>query len=94
MLRWPNKDPQDISDFGIDGWEAHLGDGDTLDSATWSVSPSGLTLDADSATNDTDKASIWVSGGSSGVEYTVTCRGVSAGGRQMDRSARLLVTDR
>lgn len=91
MLRWPNKDPDDVIDYAID-WTAHLDSGDTIQSATWSVAPAGLTLGT--ATVVGAKASVWLQGGTAGQDYVVTCRVVTAGARQMDRSAKVLVTSR
>lgn len=91
MLKWPNKDPDDILDYAID-WTAHLEQGDAIQSATWSAAPAGLTLGTANLAGG--KASVWLQGGTSGQEYVVTCRVVTTGGRQMDRSARVMVTPR
>jgi hypothetical protein len=90
MLTWPNKDPSDVSDFAID-WAKHLDAGDSLQSATWSATPAGLTLGASSIA--AGKASVWLSGGTAGTTYVVTCQAITTQGRTFERSARLFVTD-
>lgn len=94
MLTWPKKDPSDVLDYGIDGWLAHIGGGDKVASATWSVTPAGLTLGDSAVSEDGDETSVWVSEGVAGATYTVTCRAITEQGRQIDRSARLFVTER
>lgn len=91
-LSWPDKDPADVLDYSID-WSAQLAlptEPDTIESVTWTV-PSGLTKESQSHAEGI--ATAWLSGGVSGREYLVACRIVTAGGRTLERSARLLVRD-
>ena len=88
--RWPDKDKDDVLDFSID-WTSALDSGDAISSVTWIV-PAGLTKDSQSVSGAV--ATIWLSGGTVDADYTVTCRVVTTGGRTMDRSARLYVTER
>ena len=78
------KDPDAVLDYvwdwGTQG--AWLGT-DTIDSAVVTV-PDGLTLDDTIVTTTTVTA--WLSGGTVGESYTVTCHIVTAGGREDDRS--------
>lgn len=83
---WPDKDPSDVLDYSID-WSSALG-ADTISSVTWTV-PSGLAMESQS--NTTTAATIWLSGGAAGTVYEVTCRIVTAGGREIERSASLRV---
>lgn len=91
MFSWPNKDPQDVLDYAID-WTAALDAGDALDVVEWSAEPTGLLLGEHA--EDGGKASVWIEGGAAGTTYSVTCRATTTAGRQMDRSARLFVTER
>jgi hypothetical protein len=86
---WPNKDPDDILDYSID-WTRLLDPGDTIASVTWIV-PSGLTGGAELITGAI--TTVWLSGGTTGRTYDVTARVTTSGGRQIDRSGRLFVTE-
>lgn len=94
ILVWPNRDPHDVNDFGIDGWLVHLGGGDKVVSATWTVSPEGPTLGPDAVSADGDETSTWIAGGTAGTSYVYTCHAVTEQGRHIDRSARQFVVDR
>lgn len=62
------KDPDATLDFGFD-WEDWLDSGETIESSSWSV-PSGLTNAGEDYS--TTQTKIWLSGGTTGTEYTVT----------------------
>jgi len=62
------KTPEAVLDYKHD-WSDWLDTGEGITSSTWQVE-SGLTKDSD--TNDTDSATIWLSGGSIGRNYRVT----------------------
>ena len=64
---------------------------DTITESEWIV-PEGLTKVTDSKTATT--ATIWLSGGTAGVNYTVTNRIVTVGGRTEDRSFTLRPQER
>jgi hypothetical protein len=85
-----SKDPDDVKDYLFD-WSAWLGDEDTIETSTF-ILPAGLTADSDS--NTTTTATIWISGGTIGNTYKVLNRIVTAGGRTMDRTALLVVAER
>ena len=91
-LRWPDKDPADVLDYGLDWSEqlALVSPADTISSATWTV-PAGLTAGAQFVVGGV--ATTWLSGGTAGTDYTVTCRIVTAGGRTLERSVKLLVKE-
>ena len=91
-LRWPDKDPADVLDYGLD-WSDQLAlvaPADTISSATWTV-PAGLTAGAQFVVGGV--ATTWLSGGAAGTDYTLTCRIVTAGGRTLERSVKLLVRE-
>lgn len=83
------KDPDATLDYTLD-WSTWLG-ADTIASVAWTL-PSGITLETQS--NTTTTATAWISGGSAGVTYRVTCRITTAGSRIDDRSFRLNVAER
>jgi len=82
------KDPSAVLDYRID-WSTWLG-ADTISIVTWVV-PTGITKAA--AANDASSATIWLSGGTAGTTYEVTCRIVTAGGRTDDRTIGITVED-
>jgi hypothetical protein len=79
-----SKDPDAVLDYEWD-WEAWLA-GDTIVDHDVDIpaDPTGLTLDSDSAS--TTAVTAWISGGTAGESYTVTCHIVTAAGREDDRS--------
>jgi hypothetical protein len=72
-----SKDPDSILDYGIDlGTKRWLADGEAIQSATWTI-PDELVQPADADHQPfitPTEAVTWLSGGTSGQSYTVTCR--------------------
>jgi len=68
------KDPDSTLNYSID-WSSWLDSGETIDSSTWIV-PAGLTegSGAYASTSGSASTTIWLSGGTSGVDYRVTNR--------------------
>ena len=85
------KHPDDVLDFKFDydalGW---LEDGETISSSSW-VIPAGIT--EDSETQDATTATIWISGGTAGVDYLCTNTIVTSDSRTRVTSFYLLVRD-
>lgn len=86
-----NKDPDDTLDFPFD-WSLWLTEsgGDTIGSVTVTVS-SGLTMG--SVTFTTTAVIAWVSGGTAGEVYTISCKVTTAGGRIKERTIRVKVKE-
>ena len=85
------KDPQAVLDYAID-WTKWLDEvGDTIETSTWIV-PTGLTKVTE--TNTSNLATVWLSGGTVGENYTVTNRITTVGGRADDRSITIHVRER
>ena len=80
------KDPAAILDFVVD-WTSWLA-GDTLATATATIA-SGATITSQS--NTTTAHTIWISGGTNGASYTVTCTITTAGGRTDRRTFTISV---
>lgn len=83
------KDPDAVLDYSVD-WSTWL-EGDTVSSIAWALD-SGITKDSQELAAGV--ATAWISGGSVGIDYRVTCRIVTAGGRTDDRSFLLQVRER
>jgi hypothetical protein len=94
MLEWEKCDPNGVDDRGID-WSYDLGPlNDTIASAAWSVQPTGLVLTPAAPQVDGMVTRVWLSGGTAGTPYTVTCRVTTGQGRTLDESARILCEHR
>lgn len=91
------KDPQAVLDYGFD-WndDGHGGEGwlgvDTILASTWAANKSGLTIQSQSF--DTTSTTVWLAGGTLGEGYTVTNHITTAGGRQDDRSFKLVIKNK
>lgn len=83
------QDPAAVLDYEFD-WSAWLG-ADTI--ATHTVTAAaGLTVDSSTAT--TTAVTAWLSGGTVGESYAVTCHIVTAAGREDDRTVTVTVRER
>lgn len=76
------KDPQAVLDYQCN-WADWLPTGDTITASSWAVD-SGIT--ADSHSNTTTTATVWLSGGTDGQSYRVTNHITTAQGRTDDRT--------
>lgn len=81
------KDPNSKLDYVFD-WSEWL-NGDTLVAGTTVTVPAGLTKVSE--TFNTTTATVWISGGTAGATYNVSCHIVTAAGREEDQSIRLKV---
>lgn len=88
------KDPDARLPFAVDWSEWLTNEGDTAASATWIV-PTGLVKETSPApTLAAGKATVWLSGGTDGADYLVTCRMTTTGGRVDDRTIRVQIRER
>ena len=85
------KDPQAELDYKFD-WSNWLTDGDTIQDASVTAT-AGLTV-APNPTVSTTAVTCWLSGGTAGLDYTVTCHIETAGGRVDERSIKVQVRER
>lgn len=89
MTSWI-KDPNETLDYSVN-WSRWLGE-DTISSSTWVDVTSGIIVA--SSSNTTTAATVWLSGGTAGSQYSLTNRIVTAGGRTADRTRTVSVQDR
>lgn len=90
-LAWPFKDPGEELDYDLD-WATRLGAADTIAAnsvATWTVSPSGLTISAAEIVGTF--ARIWLTGGASGQTYALECSVFTTCGRRFRQSVTIAV---
>jgi hypothetical protein len=88
-LNWPDKDPDEVLDYGLD-WSARILT-DTISTSTWTV-PTGLTGTTES--NTTTVTVVWLSDGAVGSTYEVLNRIVTAAGRTMDQTVRIRIKEK
>lgn len=84
------KDPGASLDYSFD-WTDWLGTNETISSATWTV-PAGLSKVSE--VNTAYIATCRISGGTAGVNYTVTCQITTNQGEIDRRSLQLNVQNR
>lgn len=84
------KDPSAVLDYGFD-WSDWLSSGETISTSTWTASV-GITIDSD--TKSLTSTVVWLSGGTSGIVYTVINHIVTSGGKTDERSLNIRVTNR
>lgn len=83
------KDPGESKRYGRD-WTAHLEDGDSVSTSTWTV-PDGLVGTEEELVGAV--AAIRLSGGTAGTEYAVTNRVTTTQGDTFERSFTVNVQD-
>lgn len=98
------KDPQAVLDykfdwkaltngFDADATEDYLEDLETIASHTVTAE-AGITVDSSSITDSATTVTAWLSGGTVGVHYTVTCQIVTSMARTDERSIIVKVEER
>lgn len=93
-LQNPLKDPSAVLDYVFD-WRPDtkpwLATGETI--ASYIVTPdTGITVD--SSTEDAGKVTVWLSGGTAGINYKVACLITTTAGRTDERTIWIKVVDR
>ncbi len=95
------KDPAEVLDYKFDfrsstngtGSGDYLASGETISSHTVTAE-TGITKDSDSATDTNTSVTVWLSGGTTGNEYDITCNIVTSAGRTVERTMVIEVVDR
>jgi len=97
------KDPSAVLDYVFD-WAAltnaregaasdWLASGETISSHTIDAD-TGITVDSSALTDDDTSVTVWLSAGSDGTDYSVTCQIVTSAGRTEERSITIKVRQR
>lgn len=68
--KFPDKTPGENKEYSVD-WSRAIPD-DEISTAQWSATPSGLTFSGQS--QETQKASAKIAGGTDGTDYCVSCK--------------------
>ena len=97
-LQNPLKDPSAVLDYVFD-WTGWMATGETIavDSETGEklitiTADTGITVD--SSTEDAGKVTVWLSGGTAGVNYKVACLITTSAGRTDERTIWIKVVER
>ena len=89
-LQNPLKDPSAVLDYAFD-WTGWLAAGETITDHTITAD-TGIT--ADSSTESDGKVTVWLSGGTAGINYKVACLITTTAGRTDERTLWIRVVDR
>lgn len=81
------KDPDEKLDFVID-WSEWLATGETISTSVWTVA-TGITEESDS--NTTTTATLWLSGGTAGTDYTAANKITTSAARIAERTLTIRV---
>ena len=84
------KDPDETLDYSVD-WSEWLAVGETIVTSTWTA-PTGITKGSDTKT--TTVCTVWLSGGTAGLVYTVANKISTTSGRIAERSLFIEVQQR
>ncbi len=97
-LQNPLKDPSAVLDYMFD-WTEWLATGETIavDSETGEklitiTADTGITVD--SSTESDGKVTVWLSGGTAGINYKVACLITTTAGRTDERTIWIMVRER
>ena len=93
-----DKDPSAVLDYLFDfaaltngnGSNDYLGVGETILTKTI-VADAGITVDSSAIVNTSTGVQVWLSGGTDGATYNVTCRITTSGSRTDDRTLKIRV---
>ena len=88
------KDPGSTLDYVWD-WQCWMQEDDALVAASFSVDPDeGLVIMSSSTDPATSRALVWLSEGTEGENYLITCRIETSGGRIDERTAFMSISSR
>jgi len=89
-LQNPLKDPSAVLDYVFD-WTEWLATVETITDHTITAD-TGITVG--SSTEDAGKVTVWLSGGTAGINYKVACKITTTAGRTDERTIWITVRER
>ena len=89
-LQNPLKDPSAVLDYAFD-WTEWLATGETITDHTITAD-TGITVD--SSTEDDGIVTVWLSGGTAGINYKVACLITTSAGRTDERTIWIKAVER
>ena len=96
------KDPNAVLDYKFD-WKAEtngngdsdwLASGETIEDTYTVTVGEGITKDSDARTDTNTSITIWLSGGTAGVDYEVACKIITSDSRTDERTIKIQVRER
>ena len=85
MATYVQKTAAEVEDFTINWASRGLG-ADSIQASSWAVAPADLAINSVPATNTSTTATVWLSGGTSGVNYAITNTINTKGGRTFQQT--------
>ena len=101
MSSFFTKDPNAVLDYVFD-WAAStngtgssdwLATAETISTKTI-TSTTGITVDSSSITDSNTSVTVWLSGGTAGVNYEIACKIVTSASRTDERTITIMVRER
>lgn len=91
---WPDKDPDDVLDYGLDV-SALIGDDSDALASTQAVVVSGsVVVSQHSAVTGKQVTVTWLSGGTAGESCSVRVRATTTFGRKIDQTVLIKIAER
>ena len=92
-LQNPLKDPSAVLDYVFD-WTGWLATVETIETITDHTITADTGITVDSSTELDGKVTVWLSGGTAGINYKVACKITTTAGRTDERTIWIKVTNR
>ena len=92
-LQNPLKDPSAVLDYVFD-WTGWLATVETIETITDHTITADTGITVDSSTELDGKVTVWLSGGTAGINYKVACLITTSAGRTDERTIWIKVTNR
>lgn len=93
MKTWPNKDPDEVLDYGFDWTPRGIGT-DTIADTTAVVEVGSVVVDSHTIDSDGKNTTTWLSGGTEGEKCSIVLRAMTAEGRHMDETLVIKIKTR
>ena len=92
-LQNPLKDPSAVLDYVFD-WTGWLATVETIETITDHTITADTGITVDSSTESDGKVTVWLSGGTAGINYKVACLIPTSAGRTDERTIWIKVVER
>lgn len=95
------QDPDDLLDYKFDfaaltngtGDSDWLASGETITAKTVTADPVGITISSSSITDSATSVTVWLTSGTSGTTYSITCHITTSDGREVDQTIYVTVLE-
>lgn len=93
MKTWPNKDPDEVLDYGFDWSPRGLGS-DTISNSSAVVEVGSVVVDEHTIDSDGKNTTTWLSGGTEGEKCSIVLRAMTVKGRLLDETLTIRIKTR